>query len=197
MLGNLIGPDRTGTVPLGNLYDGIVTGQDDTQIGGDAAGEPNVILFNGGVGIRMNQFGRIGTQNRILRNSIGANGGPGIDLGEDGRTANDARDPDIGPNNFQNFPLITGATTDLVQIAFNGNRNQDFTIRLYSNPSGENEGIRYHGTFAVSTDDDGNTSGAENTLVPNPPIEPGRTVTATATRENGDTSEFSPPRPVS
>ena len=46
------------------------------------------------------------TGNAILGNSIHSNGSLGIALDNDGVTANDAGDADVGPNNLQNFPDI-------------------------------------------------------------------------------------------
>jgi hypothetical protein len=46
----------------------------------------------------------------IKGNSIFSNGGLGIDLSLDGVTLNDPGDPDTGPNNLQNYPVINGVT---------------------------------------------------------------------------------------
>ena len=51
-----------------------------------------------------------GVGNRIRRNSIYNNLGIGIDLAVPGATANDTMDPDAGPNNTQNKPVIASAT---------------------------------------------------------------------------------------
>jgi hypothetical protein len=201
VLGNLIGTDRTGTAPLGNRNVSVRASPRGAWIGGDGAAEANTIRFNGGDGRPFRDAGvavpSFVTGTRILRNAIGDNDGPGIDLIPPvGRTANDAGDADAGANNRQNFPVIAAATTDLVRVTLDSVPNQSFTVRLYSNPAGGDEGLRYHGAFAVSTGAGGNTAGPENDLIPNPLIPVGRSVTATATRGNGDTSEFSPAVPV-
>lgn len=192
VLGNLIGTNRTGNAPLPN-GDGLFTNQTDTVIGGNIPGGgtvdagANVLKFNSGTG------GTVftGTRNRILRNSIGANGGLGIDLNGDGVSANDANDTDFGANNTQNVPVITAATSNAVQITLNSVPTQNFVIRLYSNPASGDERVRFHGAFGVATDGTGNVGPV--TLNPNPSIAVGRSVTATAIRGNGDTSEFSAP----
>ena len=53
-----------------------------------------------------------GAGNAIRGNSIFSNvGGPGlgIDIGGNGVTANDLNDTDTGPNNTQNYPVLTAA----------------------------------------------------------------------------------------
>jgi len=45
--GNIIGPDITGTQPLGNTF-GIQIDGHDNMVGGTSAGEGNIIAFNGG-----------------------------------------------------------------------------------------------------------------------------------------------------
>ena len=64
--------------------------------------------------------------NRVLRNSIYANGDLGIDLGGDpilggeGPTPNDNKDRDEGPNSLQNKPRLTSATTTGTKIIMQG-----------------------------------------------------------------------------
>ena len=75
----------------------------------------------GGVGVQIGAIGLIGKRaenaafggigrGSFLRNDIYQNGQQGIDLGGDGRTANDAGDPDTGPNGRLNFPQFTSYT---------------------------------------------------------------------------------------
>ena len=64
----------------------------------------NTIANNGGDGVTVVSNGATG--NRIEKNSIHDNVGLGIDLGDDGVTANDNDDSDSGPNNLQNYPTI-------------------------------------------------------------------------------------------
>ena len=46
----------------------------------------------------------------ILGNSIYANTGLGIDLGNDGVTTNHDPEPTVGPNLLQNYPVLTSAS---------------------------------------------------------------------------------------
>ena len=118
--GNLIGTDVTGTSHLGNATGVYVSGASHNRIGTDGDGlddglEGNLIVGNTtGVCI----FGADTLGNSIRGNSIFDNAGLGIDLCNDGVTLNDLGDPDTGPNNLQNFPVISrvdaGATTRVV-----------------------------------------------------------------------------------
>ena len=68
-----------------------------------------MIAYNS-VGIAMQ--GATTLNNSILGNWIFSNTGLGIDLNNNGVTANDAApDADTGSNNLQNFPVLTAATT--------------------------------------------------------------------------------------
>ena len=69
-------------------------------------GAGNTIAYSDAVGVAVYS----GTGRTIRGNSIFGNGGLGIDLLNDGVTPNDLGDPDIGPNNLQNFPLVTTIT---------------------------------------------------------------------------------------
>ena len=126
--GNLIGTQADGISPLGNGSDGIVVDFTDSNggesllptnitIGGTAAGAGNTIDDNGGRGVNVVNGGPI----TILANSIYGNGNPGIDLGGDGVTLNTPGGPHTGPNELQNFPVITealaGSTTQVVRYA--------------------------------------------------------------------------------
>jgi CSLREA domain-containing protein len=200
VLGNLIGTKKDGKGNLGNEGDGLlVVGSTSNLIGPTDASGANTIAFNGGDGVRIVSFG-LATGNRVLRNSIFSNAGLGIDLGGDGLTPNDPGDTDTGPNNLQNKPVLSSATTSsggttTVKGKLNSAPNKVFEIHLYSNPSG-NEGKKFLGVTNVATDASGN---AAFTLSTAQTVAAGQRVTATATSVNGnvgDTSEFSAPKSV-
>ncbi|MGH8018929.1 MAG: right-handed parallel beta-helix repeat-containing protein, partial [Opitutaceae bacterium] len=132
----------------------------------------------------------------FTRNSIFANAGPGIDLGNDGVTPNDAGDVDTGPNNLQNFPVLTsvnigsGVTTILGTL--DSSPGQAFTLEFFSDvacdPSGFGEGETFIGSAQVTTDANG--SAAFQAVLP-VTLSAGGVVTATASDSGGNTSEFS------
>ena len=77
----------------------------------------NVITQNAAAGVAI----VAGTANQVLGNSIIDNEWIGIDLGPlDGTTTNDRLDPDVGPNNLQNFPLLTSAAVSGTELVING-----------------------------------------------------------------------------
>ena len=128
----------------------------------------------------------------------------GIDLqgSTNGRTPNDGvGDADTGPNNLQNFPVISSATTGLQATIIKGTlrstQNATFTIQFFSNPrSTRDEGKNFIGQIAVSdTEGDGIMP---FTFKPKTKVEAGMFVTSTATDAlfNADTSEFSSAREV-
>ena len=123
----------------------------------------NTIAYNAAAGIALH--GEDTTGNSIRANSIFANGALGIDLGIDGVTANDAADPDLGPNKLQNYPVIdavvVGASTRVVG-SLNSIPNTEFTLDFYANsvadPSGYGEGERWLGSTLVTTDAGGDAT---------------------------------------
>ena len=201
--GNFIGTDVTGLVPVPNsvpsvgfgTFGGIeINDSAGNLIGGSAAGAPNLIAFNGGAGVWV--LGNAATNNRISRNSIFGNLVPGIDLFVDvGVTPNDPGDADTGPNNLQNFPLITsvvaGAATT-VNGTLNSTANSTYEIEFFANQgchaSGNGEGARFLGRTTATTDGSGNVSFSAQVGASNA----NEAITATATDANGNTSEFSP-----
>jgi CSLREA domain-containing protein len=195
VLGNLIGTDRTGTKALGNDLHGVFLDSSFETVGGETAASANVIAFNGQDGVAVDDS----RGSAILRNSIFANGKLGIDLGDNGRTANDVGDADSGVNNHQNFPVISSAETVGTVTTINARLNSTpftgFVVRFFSNPSNDNEGKRYLGQMSVQTDENGNTGAF--TFSPEQRVGLGQRITATATDPAGNTSEFSAPREVS
>jgi titin len=193
--GNIIGADPTGTNALGNGYANVLLqlGATNNVIGGTGAGAGNVIAFSGGAGVLL--LNASTTNNSIRGNSIFSNGGLGIDLNNDGVTLNDIGDADLGPNNLQNFPVITNAfgyaASTIILGKLNSATNRSFSIDLYRNlaadPSGYGEGQFYVGTVSVTTDVNGNALFA---LTNNAGNYAGQYITATATAATGDTSEF-------
>ena len=198
VLGNYIGTKKGGTNFLGNRLDGMsIFDSSDNTIGGTpAAGGANTIAFNRDNGVDMEAFS-IG--NRILINSIHSNRGLGIDLEDDGRTPNDAKDLDLdGANTLQNKPTLTSATTTGTRLTIEGRLSStpdsNFAIRFFSNREFEREGPQgrtYLGQMVVSTDATGKVSFSK---VVAKEIEAGQQITATATGPGGNTSEISFPQ---
>ena len=191
--GNFIGTDVTGTLDVGNFTsEGVdIAAAAGNTIGGPVNGAGNVIAFNDKAGVRVFSSGR----NAILGNSIFFNAGLGIDLGATGVMPNDPGDSDTGPNNLQNFPVLTSAASGSTTIegALNSAPNTEFRLEFFSNsacdPSGHGEGETFLGATTVTTDGGGNV-GFTVTLVNSATV--GHFVTATATDPDGNTSEFSP-----
>jgi hypothetical protein len=196
---NLIGTDKSGTKDLGNAFNGVGVSKSGNTIGG---GSPNTIAFNSARGVDISaSINTSSVVNRVLSNSIFSNGELGIDLGRDGVSPNDTGDVDSGPNNLQNFPVIssakTSSTATILKAKLNGQGNTPYIVQFFSNPSGGDQGKTFIGQKTIITDASGNVS---FTLNPNKKVAAGRTITATATRNAfnipGDTSEFSAPRKV-
>ena len=223
--GNKIGINAKGTA-FANGANGvyIAYGASGSVIGGTATEAGNTIAFNGVDGVRFEHTGTAG--NAIRSNSIYGNTGLGINLvggsqnANTGVTNNDAinGDPDTGPNNLQNYPVLNsnplalnGKTT--LTGTFNSTPNIDFDLDFYrssaSDPGTPKEGEIYIGTVSVHTDVNGDAVSAVGTGVSitgktftyEVDAYPGQYITATATRTSAsdatgaenDTSEFSAP----
>jgi hypothetical protein len=208
--GNLIGTQRDGTSALPNTT-GIYIGDARTWVvGGTNAGQPNTIAFNTVEGVEVsgpNNLDLGGDRNRITENSIYGNGSLGIDLaqnGQIGRTPNDVssnpavQDNDAGPNEQQNFPVLSSASVAgglaIVSGSLPSRPSTAYRIEVFSsggscaaNTAGQ--GQTYLGFIDVQTDASGNAS---FNAVPFNGVPAGQTViAATATDPNGNTSEFS------
>ena len=215
--GNYIGVGANGTTAIGNRDNGVQISNLATNntVGGTGVtagacdNSCNVIANNGDpanstsarAGVYVDLTGSSG--NKIRGNSIFNNNGIGIDLGAVGSTANDAGDPDTGPNNLQNFPSLTAADTNGgITGTLNSTANTTFAVDFYNNTTTDgasSEGRVFIGSTNVTTDGGGDVTfsyGTTSTLTA------GQFITATATSTGGsaqavgDTSEFSAPRLV-
>ncbi len=160
--GNFIGTDITGSNPLGNgtgiLIDG---GSGNNTIGGSAAAG-NTIAYSTGIGVDVDATA--GTGNEIRFNSIFSNTKLGIDLGGDGPTLNTPGGPHTGPNDDQNYPVITGLTSaggmTTVSGTFNSTPSTTFALDFFTmssyNLSEYGEGRYLLGTDPLMTDASGN-----------------------------------------
>jgi hypothetical protein len=199
--GNFIGTDVSGTNSVAYTFANITAqnGATNNFIGGMGAGMGNVIAFAGGSGVVVYDAGT--TNNSIRGNSMFSNGALGIDLVGAGDvypyvTLNDTGDPDLGPNNLQNFPVITNAfgyaASTIVLGKLNSAANRSYSIDVYRNSTasftGYGEGQFYVGTVNVTTDGAGNAAFAYTNSAGNYAEQ---YFTATATSASGDTSEFS------
>lgn len=191
--GNLIGTNAMGDGPIPNGGYGIhvIENTFNNSIRG------NLIAFNELAGVKVGHFSdAISSRNAISANSIRSNGGLGIDLGNEGVTANDHCDPDTGPNNLQNFPVLLSAAPGTASIAIRGTLDSapstSYRIEFFSNPvcdsSGHGEGQTFLGSTLVTTDP---SCGASFNVTLPVSVGPREKLTATATDPDGNTSEFS------
>lgn len=191
--GNYVGTDSSGSLYLGNSNAGIrLADGSNNIIGGLVSGAGNTIAYNQGIGIVI----ELGVENSLRRNVIYDNDGLGIDLGNDGVTANDTGDADSGQNRLQNYPEISSATITASEIIINGilrsAANTPFEIDFYSNSVGDGSGHGerevHLGSASVNTNDSGNAS--FSATLAGVSVAEGDYISATATDPYGNTSEF-------
>ncbi len=194
ILGNFVGVDAGGTLPLPNGFGITVnsTAVTDTRIGGTAAGEANVVAFN------QTGIWNLGTRTTIRGNSIHDNDALGIDQDVAGPTPNDPTEGDAS----QNFPLvgsvdISALAPGSASVRVKGVLQTDpgsYTLDFYANPPcSENpqdylEGETWLGTSPLTVDGSGLT--AYDVTLP-VAVAAGSRISATATDATGRTSEFS------
>jgi VCBS repeat-containing protein len=207
--GNLIGVGADGATPRPNQKNGVVVDTaDNNLIGSNLDGvrdgiEGNYIRSNDNSGIRVSNSvnvmvsgNRVVSNNengvevvggnargvKILSNSIDSNGLLGIDLGQDGVTANDQFDADVGPNDLQNFPVITnitpgGGVTATLSTKANRRYRVEFFASSQRDPSFFGEGEQFLGFVNVDT----NVTGDANIAFSFTPITGKPWITSTAT----------------
>ena len=81
--GNYVGTDASGTARLGNRWYGVCVGEGSqyNTVGGDTAGERNVISGNGDVGVGIQGSGTM--SNTVSGNYVGTDASGAVDLGND------------------------------------------------------------------------------------------------------------------
>lgn len=192
---NCIGTGPQGVIDVGNGGSGVHVGSTVPTalvIGGLSPGQRNFIGFNGGDGITVT--GATSTGIVWLGNLIFGNGGIGIDLNDDGVTANDfgaPHDADSGPNGLQNFPgLVTleAGTTASLTYTLATTASATFTVEFFANTAADR--MRFLARQSgVATDGAGDFT---STAVSLGPVGLGETVVAVLIDETtGDCSEFS------
>ena len=201
--GNKVGVAADGVTARGNGGAGIkntnVPGL--ITIGGTGAGQGNIIAHNTGPGYFATSLPIITT---LIANSIHSNGGLGIDLGNDGVTANDAGDGDTGPNNLLNYPTFAAlnvASGGALSYRFDLDAPAEangYRIDFYRNSTADATGFG-EGEIWLGAIDTGNHAGGSvqytGTFTPLAAVAAGNLVSATATRKTGpasfaETSEF-------
>src|SRR5271157_3506666 len=203
--GNLIGTDITGKAPLGNEMNGVIVSNNASAntIGGTMSGAGNTIAFNVLAGVSVAS----GTGDSILTNSIYSNGHLGIDLVAPGDPPNgvtpNAPGTRSGPNDLQNYPILTtavgGGTSSSIQGTLNSLPGISFLIQFFTSlvpdPSGFGQGQTPIGSTTVTTSSSSSPTGQGNAAIsftPSSSLPANTWVTATATNTStGDTSEFS------
>ncbi|HUS28691.1 MAG TPA: Ig-like domain-containing protein [Kofleriaceae bacterium] len=195
--GNYIGVGSNGTTPLPNGGAGIESAGA-TNAGGTitigGVSQENIIANNLGGGIVVTANRGTSIQANVIQNNTGL----AIDLGTAGVTPNDAGDTDTGPNDLQNFPLVTIAPNGMsVSGTLTSTANRLFSFDVYSNSACDSSGNGEAEAFLGSINALSNGSGvATFTLNVSTPLAAGRFVTAVARDAGtgqgaGNTSELS------
>lgn len=188
---NVIAGNRIGGVPgidLGNHNGGILLHGAGAHSNHVLA---NVLWYNASDGVRVTATA--GNGNAIQENSFGSNGGQGIDLLDDGPTANDPGDGDGGPNRLQNTPVITSAigATGEVAVTFSVDSGAaaaayPLAVDVYLTGPGTSQGGHWLQRESYASTDDSVTR-----YIPLPAGTATGGIIATATDADGNTSEFS------
>ena len=191
--GNRIGLAASGTTTIENQYGILIANGQNNAIGGTVAGAVNAISGNRFQGVIVQ--GATATRNAIRGNAIYGNGTLGIDLGNNGVTANDGSKPAGQPNLYMDFPVFTSATlsgTTLTVAGYVGSAPGQATFanarvevfKSDNDPSGYGEGQTYLGFLTA----DGNGYFSGSLTVSG--LAGGDRITGTATDGSGNTSEF-------
>ena len=195
--GNLIGTDPHRDEPPANTGPGveIVNGSSNNSSAARPPGAGNTIAFNGGAGVVVGSYsGDQAIGNAILSNSIYGNGGLGIDLGDDGVTLNTPGGPHSGPNDLQNFPVLSTPPRSTAAPTSSGRSTapqHNLHPAVLRQRHGRSQRLRPGPDPDRHDDRDHRRQRQRLVLRVVPDVVPaGQAVSATATDPSGDTSEF-------
>jgi hypothetical protein len=199
VIGNYIGTNSAGS-PVPEDFGQLPDFPRGIGLGGSNSVISDNLISSMGTGVIV----FFGTGNSIRGNSIYGNSGLGIVLnttfsGDEVPLLNDSQGH-VGPNNYQNFPVLTpnsalsSSTSTYVSGTFTeaAQPNRTLTLDFYANATGSSttygQGQLYLGSRTVYTDLSGNASFNADFAVGNLAND---WISATATDQNGNTSEFS------
>ncbi|MGQ0602554.1 MAG: right-handed parallel beta-helix repeat-containing protein [Anaerolineales bacterium] len=193
--GNAIGLDGESSPSLPNGFGVVIAGgANNNTIGGATIAARNSIAGNIGDGIAVIDSGT--NRNAIRNNGLWNNSDLGIDLNNDGVTANDTGDFDTGPNNLQNFPVIASATISggNLMVTFSLAVDADAapaprTIEFFEADSAAGGEGRFFLGATTSSDSSPATASLGSAAALG--VVAGDPIVAAATDFNGNTSEFS------
>jgi len=191
--GNYVGIDVTGTLPVPNLGVGINIdiGASANQIGGTSGSAGNLISENAKEGVVILS----GKNNALLDNRIYGNGSLNIDLNGDGVSVNSGRLNPTQANNGMNSPVITSAVVSANSLIVRGYIGTAPGQSIFGNSrvelflsGGNSFGISEASAFLgyLTADANGNFAGTISVSG----LKIGENITATATDQQGDTSEL-------
>lgn len=186
---NIIGTSIDIQSPLNNGIAGIVIwgGSSGNCIGGQ--GQGNIIAYHDSLGIYIKD--NDSKYNTISENSIFQNNWMGIDLAPEGPNYNDGGDLDTGPNDLMNHPIISHASHAPPSLYFwaygtiDTQLPEGTIIELFiadENSFARGEGKTFIGRTIADT--------AGNWMFYGQGAASGDVLTATATDNQGNTSEF-------
>lgn len=206
VLGNYIGVDASGA-SMGNAQNGVLVHSSGNVIGGADPGDANVIAHSGAVflgytstAVGAGVYVQSGNNNAIRGNSIFSNNTMGINFAVTQNGAvieanqpvlNDSQGH-VGPNNYQDFPVLSSVTISGNSVTVKGHLNGDpagsYALDLFANASadatGYGQGQVYLGTATIAGGDFSVTF--SNVTV----SQTTNLFSATTTDAAGNTSEF-------
>ena len=205
ILSNFIGTNASGTLPVPNGANGVLfeTGAEGNTVGGPgtlAGGPSNLIAFNLGDGIQVDGTTTIGNtfrgnvffENRLLSINLQIPG-EGSGMTNPNHTGSAS-----GPNDLQNYPVITTVTptdnTTTVAGTLNSLPSTSFVIDVYNGTGNGTAGLSAAQTMVGSTSVTTDATGTATVNVSTAGSLPNLFFTAVATNTaTGDTSEMSLP----